>query len=182
MFSEHFIDMNWSRLLLTSWLGLWLVACDRPASRLYLVNPLAPSASTPAPAPPIYVPPPPRQFPAFEIATVAVGDLISRTNLDAPECIGELGWPCIYFRVVAPSSGTLEAALSYAWGTQGNQGVDVTLREAGTSTEVWAQSFVSTGPRWHTTLTARVVEAKTYDITLWYTFPNLEYELRLSMR
>jgi hypothetical protein len=172
-----------------------MVACDDGrTSRPHLVNPLAPSASTPAPAPappppapappPAFAPPPPlpREFPPFDITSIAVGDVISRTNGEAPECLGEPSWPCLYFRVVAPGTGTLEVALSYAWGTQGNQGVDVTLREAGKSGELWAQSYSPTGPRWHTTLTAPVIAGRTYDITLWYTFPNLEYELRTSLR
>ena len=175
---------NAPRLLLTSWLVLWMVACDGRTSRPYLVNPLTPSVSTPAPAPappPVFVPPLPREFPPFEITTIAVGE-ITRTNRDAPECLGYLGWPCLYFRFAAPLSGTLEVELSYAWGSQGNQGVDVSLREAGTFPELWAQSSSATGSRWHTTLTAPVVEGKTYDITLWYTFPNLEYQLRTALR
>lgn len=164
--------------LVVAWLLPLSVSCAPNPDRSQL--PFGPSASSP---PPVYVPPPPRQFPPFEITTIAVGDVISRTNLDAPECIGFDRWPCLYFRVVAPSTGTLEVTLTYAYGTQGNQGVDVSLREAGTSAERWAQTSGTTAlQQWYTTLTALVVEGKTYDITLWYTLPNLEYELRTALR
>ena len=142
------------------------------------VLPTSPNQTTP----PIYVQPQPRQFPPFDITTVVVGDVISRTNLDAPECVDFLGWPCLYFRIVAPSTGVLLVDLVYAKGTQGNQGVDISLRQLGARTDVWAQTFSQTDTRAEALLTAQVVEGRTYDLTLWYTFTNFEYELRTSMK
>jgi hypothetical protein len=160
-----------------SW--LWVLGCsggNHPGFQL----PTSPTeAATP---PPVYIPPPPRQFPPYEITTIVVGEVITRTNLDAPECLDELNWPCLYFRVTAPGTAMLEVTLVCAKGTQGNQGVDLTLRERGAHAYVWAQSFSQTDTQAETIVTAPVVEGRTYDITMWYTFPNLAYELRTRLR
>jgi hypothetical protein len=166
------------RRVIVAGVALLAIGCN-PDSRRKFGLPTSPTETAP---PPIFVQPQPRQFPPYEITTIAVGEVINLTNLDAPECIGFDRWPCLYFGLVAPSTGTLDVTLSYAWGTQGNQGVDVSLREVGTFREFWAQSFSSTGPRWQTVLIADVVEGKTYDVTLWYTMPNLEFELRSALR
>lgn len=170
---------GWKRLATGLCLSV-MSACQGSGRDTLSFLPTNPTTNTTPP--PIVVQPPPRQFPPFDITTIAVGDIVTRTNLDAPECLGFDKWPCLYFRIVPPSTGTLEVALSYVWGTQGDQGIDLSIREVGTFRDVWAQSFDSTGPRLRAVLTTAVAEGKTYDITLWYTFPNLEYELRTALR
>src|SRR5262245_22945448 len=115
-----------------------IVACDQQSrgglSRFQATGPTPTPVPAPVPPPtpaPLPGPPgPPLTFAPFEITTIAVGDVITRTSLAAPECRDEPGWPCIYFRLTAPRDGTLEANLSYAAGTQGNQWVDLSLRES----------------------------------------------------
>jgi hypothetical protein len=162
-----------------AWMCVVTSGCDGDFPRRL---PLSTSPGEATAPPVIVVQPQPRQFPPFEITTIAVGDVISRTNIDAPECIRSDRWPCLYFRLVAPGTGTLEVTLTYIWGTQGSQSVDVSLREVGTFSDVWAQAFSETGLRRDAALSAPVLEGRTYDITLWYTFPNLEYELQTSLR
>ena len=124
----------------------------------------------------------PHEWPPYAITSIEVGEVISRIIDNPPECIDESRWPCVYFRLVAPSAGTLEVVLTYKTGTQGSQAVDVTVRKVGTSRYVWAQANARSGVEWHTDLTAPVTAGVSYDLTLWYTFPNLQYELRTRMR
>jgi hypothetical protein len=107
-----------------------------------------------------------------DVASIAVGDVVHRTiGTSPPECVEFAGWPCQYFKLVAPRSGIVVVELHFDSRTQALQVVDVSLNG------VWAQDF---GPDF-TRLTAKVTEGVEYIITLWYTFPRLDYELRVTM-
>jgi hypothetical protein len=96
-----------------------------------------------------------------------------------PECIHPQqppGWPCQYFRLVPPADGRLTLTLSYGRHTQPTQAVDVSIREVGRA-EIWADFASATETR----LTARVSAGAVYEITLWYTFPRLEYQLHATL-
>lgn len=89
--------------------------------------------------------------------------------------------PCQYFRITAPSTGTLEVLLTFDSSTQGLQGVDISARDlpaVGGIDPYWAEFGNSTQTR----LTLSVTAGQTYQIALWYTYEKLQYELRTSMK
>jgi hypothetical protein len=71
--------------------------------------------------------------------------------------------------------GTLTVELKFDSSTQNGQGVDVTV--ASTAAETYAQYFDKTTTR----ATAPVTAGTEYLITLWYTYADLEFELRTSL-
>jgi hypothetical protein len=156
--------------------SLVMLACNENG-RTFLLPTTPTNATALAPAPP--QPPPVRPTPpvASDFTQIEIGQTISRVIGDAPpECLGEPGWPCQYFRLTVPESGVLTVALRYVPETQpagrfGPQAVDVTLE--GTNRQDWAQK----ADRTSTTLTASVTAAEELQIVLWYTFPRLEYTL-----
>ena len=153
------------------------VACNETGQTFRI--PTAPTTSTPQATPTPPQPPSAGPLPpvASDFTRIEVGQTVDRVIGDAPpECIGEPGWPCQYFRLTALDSGKLTITLRYVPDTQppgrfGQQGVDVTL--AGPGVMVFAQDFSPTG----TTLMASVRSGEEYQIVLWYTFPKLEYAL-----
>ena len=139
--------------------------------------PLAPSTVVTLPAgvvPPTSVAPPPM---LLEVG-VPILRVIDETP---PECVQYRGWPCQYFRITPPRSGTLVVELTYVPDTQppgqfpGPQPVDVSV--FGRNVEVWAQFSDRTTTR----VTVPATGDIEYQITLWYTFPKLAYELRAAL-
>lgn len=145
-------------------------ACESgPRTRLQLpTSPSAPGASSPAP---------PVGFTPSEFTAIQVGEVVQRRIEKQPQC-PEVGWPCQHFRLTATGTGTLTVVLTYLVQTNGNQGVDLTVREADGSNETWAQSFSLS----ETKVAAAVIAGKSYYITMWYTNAGLEFELRSSLR
>jgi hypothetical protein len=157
--------------------SLLMTACNEPErSFRFPTGPTSTLTATPTPP----VAPPPR--PQVEFLTITVGETVSRRIDVPPECLGLAGWPCQYFRLTAPSDGRLTVELTYKPDTQplgifpGPQGVDVSVAGPPAG-EVWAQYFTATVTRATLPVTAGTV----YEITLWYTFANLEYELHASL-
>jgi AMP-binding enzyme C-terminal domain len=165
--------------------ALLLVACG--GRERSFVLPTAPTSTvdpSPTPQPPAPIPPTsprPRAPTESDVNEISVGETFqARVSAEPPECVREPGWPCQYFRLTAPNDGTLTVALTYRPDTQppgrgGPQGVDVSA--VGNGLEVWADFFNATATR----LSIRVTGGVAYEITLWYTFPNLEYELQTSL-
>ena len=111
---------------------------------------------------------------------IEVGEVVTRTIApNPPECVGLRGWPCQYFEITAPRDGTLEVIAIYATATQGGQPLDISLE--GPRGEVWAQTYLPGSPLSEGRLKISVVAGERYRITLWYTFVNLQYELRITM-
>jgi hypothetical protein len=97
---------------------------------------------------------------------IAAGELVrGRETADDPECVGLPGWRCQYFRFTAPRDGTLEVLLTYS---ARQQSLDISM---------WDHA---SGEWWHPIRT-RVTAHITYDLTVWYTTPGQEFELRLSL-
>ena len=161
--------------------ALMALACNDHGT---FVLPTAPTAAAPAPPAPSPMPPAPSPPPpvASDFTRIELGQTIDRVIGDTPpECLGERGWPCQYFRLTMAQSGTLTVSLRYVPDTQpvnffGRQGVDVTLESP--NSLVWAQV---TAPA-TAILTAPVAGGKEYQIVLWYTFPRLDYSLSTAMR
>lgn len=168
--------------------AIWLVflalaACEEGQTRRFMLPTAPTTVSTPSPAPPPPNPPtgPPPPT-ASDFTPIDVGQVVDRVIGETPpECLGFAGWPCQYFRVTPPNSGTLVVELTYVPDTQppgrnGPQGVDVSVisREF----EVWAQF----GDRTTTRVTLPATGGVEYQIMLWYTFPKLAYELRTSLQ
>ena len=155
-------------------LCLLTVACDKTTPLFVL--PLAPTggSSSPPPAPV----PQPRPFAPFAYTEIAVGQAFNgQVNPDPPECVGLAGWPCQYFRMMASTDGTLVVELNYKPNTQPGQGVDVSIDDPlGRAT--WADYFQPSVVRARVSVTAGTV----YQITLWYTFSGLEFELETSLQ
>ena len=150
--------------------SLVIAACDQGRSFLFPTTATPTTATVPAP------PPAPR--PSLEVTSIRVGDLVSQTIGDSPpECTGLPGWPCQYFGFTASRNGTVAIELRYDTATQppgkvGPQGVDISL--ASPQGEPWADFSDLTTTR----LTTRLTEGTDYVITLWYTFPRLQYTLQ----
>ncbi len=158
-------------------LSLWMLGCDGPTSRSRFAVPMTPVAPTPVPSPPT---PPPRPFPAtFEFTPIEVDEVITRTISNPPPCLDWPVWPCQYFRITAPSTGTLVILLTFDSSTQGQQGVDISAGDLGPDGgEHWAEFGSATQTR----LTLPVTAGRTYQIALWYTYEKLHYELRTSLK
>ena len=171
--------MRWTVAICAT--SVTMLACTEDGRTFRL--PTTPTTATPqtptSPPPPAARPVPPV---ASDFTRIEVGQTIDRIIGDTPpECLEEPGWPCQYFRLTAPVSGTLTITLRYASDTQppgrsGPQGVDATLE--GRQGRVWAQQWSPTS----TILTATVTGGEEYQIVLWYTFPRLAYALTTTMR
>jgi hypothetical protein len=152
--------------------AIFPMAPTQATTRVTPVTPATPVAPVTPVAP--YVPRPPG---ISDLTSIAVGEVLHRTiGGSPPECVEFRGWPCQYFTLVAPRSGIAIVELRYEPETQppgrsGPQGVDISLND------IWAEY----GDRNLTLLTVRVTEGIEYTITLWYTFPRLDYELRVTM-
>ena len=129
--------------------GLTL-ACDETGGTFRL--PTTPTTGAPTSLPPTPQPPPARPSPplASDFTRIEVGQTLDRVIGDAPpECLGEPGWPCQYFRLTVTQRGMLTVSLRYVPDTQpvgrfGLQGVDVTLE--GANGQTWRNSRVSPAP------------------------------------
>ena len=79
---------------------------------------------------------------ASDFTPIDVGQVVNRTIGESPtECLGLAGWPCQYFRLTAPSNGTLTIELRYIPETQppgrgSLQVVDVSI--VGQNLETWS--------------------------------------------
>ena len=159
-------------------LAVLAAACSSQDHGFQLPTAATPPATGTAPSP-VPAPPPPVFPPNIETTSIAIGETVVRTIGDSPsECVDFRGWPCQYFQVTAPRSGTLTIHLTYVPETQPPgrtryQAVDMSLL-GGTHGERWAQFGDETSTR----LTAAVTGDTVYTIILWYTFPRLEYTLR----
>lgn len=142
-------------------------ACESPTP-LRLRLPAAPTA--------IYVPPPPVSFAPLEFTSIEVGTLFQERVNNPQECIDDLGWPCRYFRLSAPISGTLSVTVTSPRGTRGPG--DLTVSEVGRRAYTWAQFATENETR----VTAPVVAGRSYDITMWYVTNGLDIELRTSVQ
>ena len=119
----------------------------------------------------------PRPFAPFEYTEITVGQPFTGLVAANPtECVGLGGWPCQYFRLTAPRDGTMVVELNYKPDTQPAQGVDVSINDP-LGRETWADYFQPPVVRARVSVTAGTV----YQITLWYTFPGLEFELQTSL-
>ena len=124
----------------------------------------------------IYVPPPPVAFAPLEFTPIEIG-VVFQERVDNPqECIDDLGWPCRYFRLSSPVSGTLSVTVMSPRGTR-TPG-DLTVSEAGRRAYTWAQFATENETR----VTAPVIAGRSYDITLWYVAAGLPIELRASLQ
>jgi hypothetical protein len=139
--------------------------------------PLAPSTIV---TPSTVVVPPPRVAPPSMLLEVGV-PVFRVIDETPPDCVEYSGWPCQYFRITPSRSGTLFVELTYVPDTQppgkfpGPQPVDVSV--FGRNVEVWSEFRDRTTTR----VTLPVTGDVEYQITLWYTFPKLAYELRAAL-
>lgn len=149
------------------WLGLLATACSG-GSRSVL-----PTAPSPVPA---QAPTPPAPF-AFAVpyTEITVGDVVTRHETsDDPTCDQLPGWHCQFLRMTAPSDGLFGVLVTYSVRAQP---LDLSLLDS-RSGSVWAQT-AGPGPR--VALTARVKAGTTYQLTVWYTTPGMEFELQSSL-
>jgi hypothetical protein len=167
---------------------VFTLGCD--SSNRVLSLPTSPSGGTsaapvptPTPAPTPTPIPQPRPLPSVAFTEITVGQTVtSVVPTPAPPCAGEPQWPCQYFRFTAPSDGLVTVELRYRPETQppgrfGLQGVDISVVDA-SGREVWADFFSPSGV---TGARVNVKEGVIYQITLWYTYPSLEYELETAL-
>jgi len=98
--------------------------------------------------------------------------LIRRVTTDDPLCVGFPEFRCQYFRITSPSSGDLAVGIMTIRGI-GGQLQDVSVLELG-GTDIW-------GPIGGQVSIA-VKPGNTYQITVWYAEPGVEFELRTLIR
>ena len=138
-------------------------------------HPVLPTAPSQVPAP---SPTPAAAFRFSEPYTqVSVGDVVTRRGrTDDSECVDLPGWHCHYFRITAPSDGTLDVLLKWVLETQPNQPLDLSFTDSDGRT-FWSEY----GPGPQGRLRASVKAGSIHQITVWYTFPGVEFELRSSL-
>lgn len=148
-----------------------MAACATGCSDIILpALPTAPS-QVPAPAP----------VPVFAFAEpytrISIGDVVvRRAGTDDSECVDLRGWHCHYFRLTAPSDGRLDILLKWVLETQPFQPLDLSLAD---SKGITSWSEYGPGPQGR--LRTLVSAGSTYQFTVWYTFPGVEFELRSSL-
>jgi hypothetical protein len=127
--------------------------------------PLRPSS------PPVLTPSPLRPFSFAETFTqIELGEVVHRlVAADSPECVELPGWKCQYFRVTVPNSGMLMVDMTFSLGGVTTQGLDLSLADSQGSKS------------WHPVV-APVKTGTTYEITLWYVTPGVQFEFRTSLR
>ncbi len=94
-----------------------------------------------------------------------------------PECVDFPGWGCHYFRVSPSSDGLLVVQLTWLLESQPGQGLDLSSTDSSGGT-IW--SNYGPGPR--DVLSIPVKAGSTYQMTVWYTFPGVEFEIGASLQ
>jgi len=123
--------------------------------------------------PPTIVAPSPAPPPAFSerYTPIVVGEIVSRSvTADDPPCADFPEFRCQYFRLTVPSDGRLDVAMTSSLGAV-RQPLDISMRDSQQRAEGW----------WHP-ISASVQAGSTYQLTVWYGTPGVEFELRSSLR
>lgn len=147
--------------------------CGESPARM---SPLSPTPVIPiatAPPPPPYVP-----FFYQPFTEVAAGTLIQRKVDDSsnPECPGLPGFGCHYFRITPDRDGTLDIELTWVLESQPGQRLDLSHASAIGERDGDFQ------PPATERMTSRVKAGETSQITVWYTFPGVEFSLRTLLQ
>ena len=155
-----------TKILLVIGCAALLAACDDIAR----TSPLSPTAVVPVATfpPPVFLEP---------YTQLIVGSTFQR-RVDRsanPDCIGVPGFGCQYFRITPERDGVVSVEVTWIPETQPHQGLDLTLDSS--TGQVWADFFGGAV----TSLTSLVRAGETSQITVWYTFPGLEFTLRTSL-
>ena len=151
---------------------LFVIACTvlvAACSDIARVSPLSPTPVATAP------PPPPvfrfeEPYTQLIIGSTFHGKVDKSAN---PECYP--GFGCQYFRVTPDRDGLLDVEVTWVFETQPNQGLDLTL-ESANGGQVWADYYP---PK--VFLTSHVKAGETSQITVWYTFPGLEFSVQTHL-
>lgn len=158
-----------SKILLVVGCAALLAACDGAVR----MSPLSPTPVVPVatiPTSPVFLEP---------YTQLIVGSTFHR-KVDSsanPDCIGVPGFGCQYFRITPERDGTLDIEVTWVLETQPGQGLDLTHESV--TGEVWADGY---GPGPKTYLRSVVVKAgETSQITVWYTFPGIEFTLQTTL-
>jgi hypothetical protein len=160
-----------TRLLFALGCSALLAGCDgtlpTSPSRLPLGTP--PIAGKPLPPPFAFKEP-------FTLLTI--GASIERTVVKEanPDCPDVPGFGCQFFRVVPEADGNLDIDVSWVLESQPNQGLDLTIEDED-GTQFWANEFRPG----HVGVYGPVLAGATYQVTVWYTFPGLEFALGSSL-
>lgn len=102
---------------------------------------------------------------------MAVGQVVNgRPTPDDPECVDVPGFTCQHFRVTPATDGSLTVVITFSHDPL-RQVLDLSLMSAEGWT-VWAN---------HDALAMGVMQGQTYEITVWYLTPGVEFELRTSL-
>lgn len=149
-----------------------LVAACSESARISQLSPLAPT-----PVVPVATAPPPPSIHVFQqpYTELTIGSTVQR-KVDRsanPDCIGVPGFGCQYFRITPDRDGVLDVELTWVPETQPSQGLDLT-HESATGGQVWADFFDP--PKVY--LTSHVKAGESSQITVWYTFPGVEFSLQ----
>jgi hypothetical protein len=110
------------------------------------------------------------QLPIGQRLVAVVGD-------NPPECAQYPGWPCQYFDVTAPASGTLLVELHWDSTTQPTQGIDLSLLDS-FGRETWVNFYNPPTA----SVEAPVQQGEQYRLTVWYTFPRLAFDIIATLR
>jgi hypothetical protein len=162
-----------TRILLVIGSAALLAACDGAAR----MSPISPTQAIPVATVPPPTPPPAPVF-LEPYTQLTVGSTFARTvdRSANPECIGVPGFGCQYFRIMPDRDGTLEVEVNWVIATQPDQGLDLSLESA--RGQVWADGFGNG----QTSLRSFVKAGETSQITVWYTFPGVEFTLQTALQ
>ena len=155
------------------WSVVWAAAlsagCSGGNPPVFPTSPSQVATPAPAPAPFLFAQP---------HTSIAVGEVVSR-RADAdnnPECVDLPGWHCHYFRITAEKDGTLDVIMTWVLETQPFQPLDLSLIDS-RGADRWSDY----GPGQRSHLRQLVKAGSTYQLTVWYTFVGVEFELRSSL-
>lgn len=159
---------------------LFVIACAVLAAACG--DPARMSPVSPTPVVAVATPPPPPAVNPFQdpYTELTIGSTVQR-KVDRsanPECIGVPGFGCQYFRITPDRDGLLDVELTWKPETQPSQTLDLSHRSA--TDEQWADYPSALAATAH--LTSRVKAGETSEITVWYTFPGVEFSLQTRLQ
>jgi hypothetical protein len=152
--------------------ALFLSGCSREHTGLPVPSEPSPlPAPAPPPPPPSPQPPPPGSLFSEVYSEVTVGQVVhGRPTPNDPECVAVPGFTCQHFRVTPATDGTLTVVITFSHDPL-RQVLDLSAMSAEGWT-VWAN---------HDALEMGITRGRTYEITVWYLTPGVEFELRTSL-
>jgi len=152
-------------------IALLSTACSQ-ASPVFPSPQITTPTISPAPAAPFAF--------AQPFTLLTIGGQVHRkvgSGAENPDCVDFPGWGCHYFRITPSTDGVLEVVLTWLLESQPSQPLDLSSTDSRGGT-AWSNY----GPGSRGALSIPVKAGSTYQMTVWYTFPGVEFEIGASLQ